>query len=231
MPVLGEAKALRAEKLLATVEKTELYTEDLVNLSKKLEGKNVEEAINILSKERFIAKTGAELEDYLSKLVSKPNLEKYSGDWYRTIGNGRDPLLTHYIPRGKAQRYSKVGEDGLFFSSSKEGNFQELKHWDVPIEGNTTTIIYKDVISDGLLDLTNPKVRENIGVTLEQITTDSYEFTDVIGTWARKNGYNGIIYPSARGTEENKYFINVILFKSGTANDVIKGKTILKILN
>jgi hypothetical protein len=51
VPVLGEAKALRAEKLLATVEKTELYTEDLVRLSKELEGKNVEEAIAILSKE------------------------------------------------------------------------------------------------------------------------------------------------------------------------------------
>ena len=48
VPVLGEAKSLRAEKLLATVEKTELYTEDLVRLSKELEGKTLDDAINIL---------------------------------------------------------------------------------------------------------------------------------------------------------------------------------------
>lgn len=52
VPVLGEAKSLRAEKLLATVEKTELYTEDLVRLSKELEGKTLDDAINILSKEK-----------------------------------------------------------------------------------------------------------------------------------------------------------------------------------
>lgn len=59
-----------------------------------------------------------------------------------TVGNGRDPLLTHYIPKGQKQRYATIGEDGLFFSSSKEGNFQELEHWGIPIEGNTTTFIY-----------------------------------------------------------------------------------------
>ena len=68
-------------------------------------------------------------------------------------------------------------------------------------------------------------------VELNQIIGDSYEFTDVIGTWARKNNYEGIIYPSARGTQYNNYFINVILFKSSTANKIVKGKIIEKIIN
>jgi len=101
----------------------------------------------------------------------------------------------------------------------------------VPIEGNTTTFIYKNIESKDLLDLTNLEVRKKMGVSLEQITGNSYEFTDIIGSWSRKNNYKGIIYPSARGTVENKYFVNVILFNSGTANKVIKGKTIEKIVN
>jgi hypothetical protein len=208
----------------------------------KYSSKQVEDALADLEKNpakygtinginRYIAKTAAELEEYLSTLINKPFFEKYKGDFYRTVGNKRDPFLTHYIPKGKSQRYSKPGEDGLFFSSSKEGNIQELKHWDVPVEGNTTTFIYKNIESEALLDLTNTNVREKLGIELNQIIGDSYEFTDVIGTWARKNNYEGIIYPSARGTQYNNYFINVILFKSSTANKIVKGKIIEKIIN
>lgn len=99
------------------------------------------------------------------------------------------------------------------------------------IEGNTSTFIYKGVESDNLLDLTNSAVREKIGVSLNQITNNSYEFTDVIGTWAREKKYSGIIYPSARGTSDNLYFVNIAIFDSGTANKVIKEKTIEKIIN
>jgi len=106
-----------------------------------------------------------------------------------------------------------------------------LAHWDVKIEGNTTTFIYKDVESTNLLDLTNSVVRDEIGISLEQITNNSYEFTDVIGTWAREKKYNGIIYPSARGTSDNKYFVNIAIFDSGTANQIIKGKVTQKIIN
>ncbi len=179
---------------------------------------------------RGAVKNGDELLYRLSK-IDPPKPEIYTGDFYRTVGNGRDPLLTHYIPQGTPQRYAKPGEDALFFGSSKEGNFQELAHWDVKVEGNTTTFVYKEIQSTNLLDLTNPVVRDKIGISLDQITNNSYEFTDVIGTWARDKKYSGIIYPSARGTVDNKYFVNVAVFDSGTANQIIKGKTIEKILN
>jgi len=43
--------------------------------------------------------------------------------------------------------------------------------------------------------------------------------------------YNGIIAPSARGVSDNKYFVNIVMFKSGTANSLIKGKELIKIVN
>lgn len=111
------------------------------------------------------------------------------------------------------------------------GDFQELAHWDVKIEGNTTTFLYKNVEVTNLLDLTNSAVLKEIGISTDQITNSSYEFTDVIGTWAREKGYNGIIYPSARGTSDNSYLVNVAIFDSGTANQIIKGRVIEKMKN
>lgn len=112
-------------------------------------------------------------------------------------------------------------EDALYFSSSQEENFQELTHWGKEVKGTTTTYLYKDVDGGKLLDLTNPSGRDELGISLEQITGDSYEFTQTIGTWARGK-YDGIIAPSARGTVDNRYFVNLVIFESGTANTLIK---------
>lgn len=178
---------------------------------------------------RGAVKNGDELLYRLSK-IDPPKFELYKGDFDRTVDNGLDPLHTHPIPRGKSHRYSKPGEDALYFSSSKEGNIQELAHWGKELEGNTTTYLYKNIESDNLLDLTNPKVREQLGINLDQITGESYEFTHVLGSWGQDK-YNGIIAPSARGVSDNKYFVNIVIFKSGTANSLIKGKELIKIVN
>jgi hypothetical protein len=37
----------------------------------------------------------------------------------------------------------------------------------------------------------------------------AYEFTNVLGTWARNNGYKGIIVPGARGL---KNYVNIVIF-------------------
>jgi TANFOR domain-containing protein len=171
-------------------------------------------------------------DEFLARLskITPPKSEIYKGDFYRTVDNGLDPLQTHPIPRGKSHRYSKPGEDALYFSSSQEGNFEELTHWGKQVKGNTTTYLYKDVEGGRLLDLTNQLVRDELGISLDQITNDSYEFTQAIGSWSRGK-YDGIIAPSARGTVDNKYFVNMVIFESGTANTLIKGKAIIKIIN
>jgi len=57
---------------------------------------------------------------------------------------------------------------------------------------------YRTVQVDNLLDLTQRKVRRQLGVTLRDITSNDYSLTRAIGDWSRAQGYNGIIAPSAR---------------------------------
>ncbi|MGV1838522.1 RES family NAD+ phosphorylase [Rhizobium rhizogenes] len=45
---------------------------------------------------------------------------------------------------------------------------------------------------------TDPSVRSRVGVSLDDISGDSYQYTQQIGTWARQQGYDGILAPSAR---------------------------------
>lgn len=58
----------------------------------------------------------------------------------------------------------------------------------------------KNVQLNNALDLRSQSVRRQIGVTQKQITGDSYDYTQVIGGWAKENGYDGIIAPSARNS-------------------------------
>ena len=74
IPVIGEAKALRAEKLLATIEEKAAYKNDFVRLSNELKGKNVDEAIEILSKEKNID----EITTIANKLIGS-NIENKNG--------------------------------------------------------------------------------------------------------------------------------------------------------
>ncbi|WP_126651690.1 fibronectin type III domain-containing protein [Chryseobacterium aureum] len=67
VPVIGEAKLLRTEKLLATVEKTEPYYNDFVKLSNDLKGKTVDEAVDILKgKDIVIVYKGIKYEDFIA---------------------------------------------------------------------------------------------------------------------------------------------------------------------
>jgi RES domain-containing protein len=74
-----------------------------------------------------------------------------------------------------------------------------------------------DVKIDGLLDLTNPSVRSELGVSLEDLERTGgskewrYEITNPLGRYAEDSGYNGIIAPAAQADGG----VNVILFDSG----------------
>lgn len=56
---------------------------------------------------------------------------------------------------------------------------------------------------DNLLDLTNPTMRNELGVSLDDLTwtgsnkARNYEVTQPLGRYAQLMGYNGIIVPSA----------------------------------
>lgn len=51
---------------------------------------------------------------------------------------------------------------------------------------------------NNVLDLTRPNVRDQLGVSLKDITGSEYDVTHQIGSWAKSQGYDGILAPSAR---------------------------------
>lgn len=129
VPVLGQAKALRAEKLLATVEKTELYTEDLVRLSKELEGKNVEEAITILSKENSgwnifpkikikgpIDKDGWLMGKYVNGNLEVVGNTQVAQEWDYVVTINREVLV------GRKHSWLSKGEDVIAAGTLKYNN-------------------------------------------------------------------------------------------------------------
>lgn len=74
----------------------------------------------------------------------------------------------------------------------------------------------------GVLDLTNPAALRALGVTREQITrsshgvSGSYDLTQRIARWARDQGYNAILAPSAK----NRTGVNLITFDSTRVTNV-----------
>lgn len=92
-------------------------------------------------------------------------------------------------------RYSRVGTGALYTGKNGDTVVAELRFY----LGNDAAInpISKVTKVDKMLDLTNPSIRESLGVSLNDITGDSYAITQAIGDLARYK-YNGIIAPSAR---------------------------------
>ena len=103
-------------------------------------------------------------------------------------------------------RYTPPGEGGVYAGTSAETSLAEISHYKSP---GGLELVSKDVSITNMLDLNNPAVRDRLGVSLTDITADSYSVTHRIGEYARAEGYNGIIAPSAR----NPGGSNVIIFK------------------
>jgi hypothetical protein len=108
---------------------------------------------------------------------------------------------------GASHRYTDVGRGGIYSGTSREAVMGELAHY--AVDPSKVTWVTKNVRVDNVLDLTNPAVREQLGITLDQITKDSYFYTHALGDFARGQGYGGILFPSARvpGTSNFVEFI------------------------
>jgi RHS repeat-associated protein len=92
-------------------------------------------------------------------------------------------------------RYSGSGRGALYTGTSREAVLGELRHYGV--DPDSVTWVTKSVQVDNVLDLTNPAVRDQLGITLKQITTNDYLYTQAIGDFARGR-YSAILAPSAR---------------------------------
>ncbi|MGH8781196.1 RHS repeat-associated core domain-containing protein [Paraburkholderia sp.] len=98
-------------------------------------------------------------------------------------------------------RYTAEGQGGVYGASSPETALAEVNHYKVDL--STRELTSKDVSLNNVLDLTDSNVRNQLGVSLDDITGNTYPVTQKIGNMAAANGYDGILAPSARNPAGN----------------------------
>ncbi|WP_229711283.1 hypothetical protein, partial [Agarivorans gilvus] len=138
----------------------------------------------------------------------------FEGGLYRSVPEGRNPLEIHPVfnTEKAIHRYTGEGQGGLYLGSSQRIVNSEFTGNGASIEGLVNNYYYVKV--DGLLDLTNPSIRSELGVSLEELVRTGgskewrYEITNPLGRYAEDSGYNGIIAPAAQADGG----LNVILF-------------------
>ena len=112
-----------------------------------------------------------------------------------------------------SHRYSEPGLGAVYGGTTKKTAVAEVKHYDDKFGYDTEDrkYKYKDVELDDVLDLTDPKVRDAMGVSLDDLTATGpgqYNVTHEIGRLAEDAGFKAILAPSARNTSG----ANVIVF-------------------
>ena len=112
-----------------------------------------------------------------------------------------------------SHRYSGPGQGAVYGGTAKKTAVAEVSHYDEDsgYPTNERSYKYKDVCIENVLDLTDPKVRSKVGVSLDDITsTDvgAYDKTHQIARYAEDAGFKAILAPSAR----NKSGSNLVVF-------------------
>lgn len=178
---------------------------------------------------RFIARTGIELAEHLKSLKTNPDGKTYSGKLYKSISktseinHGAKPnVISQYSIEESWGRYDKPGESGMYYSKTFDGNKTEMSHYG---DWNSySTYEYSNITIDNMLDLTDDGVLRQLGTVFEKLVLTmnekkvAYEFTNVVGTWARERGYKGLIVPGARGT---KNYDNIVIFEQSNLDTTI----------
>lgn len=138
----------------------------------------------------------------------------YEGPLYRAVPAGGDALDISYSVNASG-RYTVPGQGGLYFASNAGTVEAEFVNNGSSLVGRDLNA-FPDSSVNNLLDLTDPVVRERLGVSLEDLTRTGgtpawrYEVTQPLGKFAQSQGYNGILAPSAQADGG----VNLILFSS-----------------
>lgn len=112
----------------------------------------------------------------------------------------------HKWNQGSNHRYTKPGNGGVYGGTSSKTAAAEINHYGA-MDGRVH--VSQDFELNNVLDLTDSNVRKQLGVSLDDLTGDSYDITHKIGDSAIENGFDGILAPSAR----NPGGANIISFK------------------
>ncbi|MBI3898996.1 MAG: RHS domain-containing protein [Gammaproteobacteria bacterium] len=129
---------------------------------------------------------------------SLPKGIDYDGTVYRFENPDRINTTwdTHQWNKAANHRYTEPGRSGVYGATSANTAHAEISHYGA-LQGRE--LVSKQVHVENVLDLTSPQVREQLGVSLEDITAgNSYDVTHQLGRFAQDNGYGGILAPSAR---------------------------------
>lgn len=112
-----------------------------------------------------------------------------------------------------SHRYSEPGIGAVYGGTNKATAKAEVEHYDTKFGYDTAKRKhkYKDVSIDNVLDLTSADVRNQLGVTLDELTAKGvgqYNVTHEIGRLAKDAGFKAILAPSAR----NPNGANLVVF-------------------
>ncbi|WP_186260483.1 hemagglutinin repeat-containing protein, partial [Burkholderia gladioli] len=139
---------------------------------------------------------------------------QYSGEVYRYTLPELAPGTWNIYPGNVAtdHRYSPVGVGAVYAGTTPATSAAEVGSYGA-LEGRV--LVSKNVVINNVLDLTNPAARQALGVTVDQLTSpshggDAYTAPQAISAWAREQGYQAILAPSA----QNAGGVNLISFKS-----------------
>jgi len=105
----------------------------------------------------------------------------------------------------ESYRYSEPGIGAVYSGTSVETSIAEVASYPRnPFNFRPKVLVAGDVRIEGVLDLTDPAALRALGVTRYEITQSShgangsYNHTQRIARWAREQGYNAILAPSAQ---------------------------------
>ncbi|MBO6533488.1 MAG: hypothetical protein JJ967_10545 [Muricauda sp.] len=186
---------------------------------------------------RFVAKSGTELKIYLDNIAVIPAGKKYNGNFYKSVSknaelthNARPDIISEFSIEEAWGRYDLQGESGMYYSKTLNGNQTEMSNYG---DWNSySTYEFTNVEIDNMLDLTDDTVIKQLGTEFNKLVlttgtkTEMYEFTNIIGTWARSKGYKGIIVPGARGGQD---YTNIVVFNQSDLTTALKLITPIKI--
>jgi len=118
-------------------------------------------------------------------------------------------------------RYSEPGVGSIYAGTAVQTSAAEVRSYPQGIF-QPKTLVAGDVRLDGVLDLTDPAALKALGVTRADITqtnhgvNGAYTQTQRIAEWAREQGYNGILAPSA----QSRTGTNLITFDNTKVTNV-----------
>lgn len=139
---------------------------------------------------------------------TKPLGKEFKGTLYRFENPARTSTTwdVHKWNIAANHRYSGPGYGATYGSTNAEVALAEVEHYGV---ASGRVAVAKDVSMNNVLDLTDDNILNQLGVRKEQITEKGdYEITQKIGNWARNEGYDAILAPSAQSNSGS----NLIVF-------------------